>query len=163
MIEYGPRDPRRSDQARRAWLPAAVLIAAAAICTPALADEAKPGDRAPNAWPAPLMLAQAGGAMAPALPSALRQLIGEALRHNPDIAAASHEKDAARHRVSPAGALEDPMFEAGLVNMPISPWRLNREDMTMKMLGISQRLPYPGKRGLREAVAAKDAESVALG
>jgi cobalt-zinc-cadmium efflux system outer membrane protein len=33
----------------------------------------------------------------------------------------------------------------------------------MKMLGVSQRLPYPGKRGLREAVAAKDAESVALG
>lgn len=30
----------------------------------------------------------------------------------------------------------------------------------MKMLGLSQRLPFPGKRGLRREVAAKDAESV---
>ena len=47
--------------------------------------------------------------------------------------------------------------------MPVTPWRLNREDMTIKMLGISQRLPYPGKRALREEVATKNAESVAFG
>ena len=35
--------------------------------------------------------------------------------------------------------------------------------MTIKMLGISQRLPYPGKRALREEVATKNAESVAFG
>ena len=33
--------------------------------------------------------------------------------------------------------------------------------MTMKMLGLSQKLPFPGKRDLRQDVAAKDAESVA--
>lgn len=93
----------------------------------------------------------------------LQALISQAIKANPEIAAAAREKEAAAHRVSPAGALDDPMFEAGLVNVPVTPWRLNREDMTMKMLGVSQRLPYPGKRGLREAVAAKDAESVALG
>jgi outer membrane protein TolC len=31
----------------------------------------------------------------------------------------------------------------------------------MKMLGLSQKFPYPGKRDLRQDVAAKDAESVA--
>jgi len=35
--------------------------------------------------------------------------------------------------------------------------------MTMKMLGVSQKLPYPGKRALREQVAAKDAESAGYG
>ena len=55
------------------------------------------------------------------------------------------------------------MVEAGLLNVPIQPFRLNREDMTMKMLGVSQKLPYPGKRALREQVAAKDAESIGYG
>ncbi len=125
----------------RVWLCAAALALAAANAAFASADEA-------------MMNAPA---------SSLQQLIGEALKNNPEIAAASHEKEAAGHRISPAGALEDPMFEAGLINVPFQSLRLNREDMTMKMLGISQRLPYPGKRGLREAVAAKDAESVAFG
>lgn len=161
---FGSSGPRRFEQSGRAWLSAAVLTAAAAMCSLALAEEAKTTDRAPtgNARSAPLMLAQEAAAVGSALP-ALRQLIDEALKNSPEIAAAAREKEAAAHRVSPAGALEDPMLEAGLVNAPISPLRLNREDMTMKMLGISQRLPYPGKRGLREAVAAKDAESVALG
>jgi outer membrane protein TolC len=34
--------------------------------------------------------------------------------------------------------------------------------MTMTMLGLGQRLPFPGKRGLRRAVAAADAESIDL-
>jgi outer membrane protein TolC len=161
---FGSSGPQRFEQSGRAWLSAAVLTAAAAMCSLALADEAKTTDRAPtgNARSAPLTLAQEAAAVGSALP-VLRQLIDEALKNSPEIAAAAREKEAAAHRVSPAGALEDPMLEAGLVNVPIQPLRLNREDMTMKMLGISQRLPYPGKRGLREAVAAKDAKSVALG
>jgi outer membrane protein TolC len=55
------------------------------------------------------------------------------------------------------------MLEAGVLNAPVQPFRLNREDMTMKMLGVSQKLPYPGKRALREQVAAKDAESAGYG
>ena len=165
MIEFGSRGLQRFGQPRRAWLSATVLTAAAAMCSVALADEAKRNDHAPtaNAWSAPLMFAQAGGAVASAPQAILRQLIDEALKNSPEIAAAAREKEAAGHRVSPAGALDDPMIEAGLISVPIESWRLNREDMTMKMLGISQRLPYPGKRGLREAVAEKDAESVALG
>ena len=55
------------------------------------------------------------------------------------------------------------MVEAGLLNVPIQPFRLNREDMTMKMLGLSQKLPFPGKRALREQVAAKEAETLGYG
>ncbi len=93
----------------------------------------------------------------------LNALVAEALQNNPELGAAVKETEAAGERVRPAGALEDPMLEAGLLNVPIQPFRLNREDMTMKMLGLSQKLPYPGKRALREQVAAKDAETIGYG
>lgn len=90
----------------------------------------------------------------------LQELLEEAARNNPEIRVARSEHEAAQHRVSPAGALDDPMLEAGVVNAPLASQTFRREDMTMKMLGLSQRFPYPGKRGLRQDVAAKDAESV---
>ena len=96
-------------------------------------------------------------------PPGLAVLVAEALQNNPELRAAAKEAQAAAERVRSAGALEDPMLEVGLLNVPIQPWRLNREDMTMKMLGVSQKLPYPGKRALREQLAAKDAESVRYG
>ena len=102
-------------------------------------------------------------AASPAVAPALGTLVAEALRNNPELRAAAKETEAASQRVRPAGALEDPMLEAGLLNVPVQSSRLNREDMTMKMLGLSQKLPYPGKRALREQVAAKDAESLNYG
>ena len=90
----------------------------------------------------------------------LRELLAEAAHNNPEIQAAGNEREAAQQRVLPAGALEDPMLEAGVINAPLASQTFRREDMTMKMLGLSQRFPYPGKRGLRQDVAAKDAESV---
>ena len=103
------------------------------------------------------------GASAPATAPALDALVAEALQNNPELRAAANETAAAGERVRPAGALEDPMLEAGLLNAPIQPWGLNREGMTMKMLGLSQKLPYPGKRALREQAAAKEAESAKYG
>ena len=94
---------------------------------------------------------------------ALKALVSEALTNNPEIKAALNEKEAASQRVSPAGALDDPMLEAGVINAPFASSPFRREDMTMKMLGLSQRLPYPGKRALRREVAAKDAESIEHG
>ena len=94
---------------------------------------------------------------------ALKALVAESLKGNPEILAAHNEAEAARQRIAPAGALDDPMLEAGLINVPTNSWRLNREDMTMKMLGLTQRLPYPGKRALRREVAAQDAKTVEQG
>ena len=107
--------------------------------------------------------ASAGARAAPEEPrdAQLRELIAEAARNSPEIRAAGNERLAAQHRVSPAGALDDPMLEAGVINAPLTSQTFRREDMTMKMLGLSQKLPFPGKRDLRQDVAAKDAESVA--
>ena len=90
-------------------------------------------------------------------------LVAEALRGNPEIQAAKHEQRAAGQRVRSAGALDDPMLEAGVLNVPAPSGSFRREDMTMKMLGLSQKLPYPGKRGLREDVAGKEAELAGYG
>jgi outer membrane protein TolC len=46
-----------------------------------------------------------------------------------------------------------------VINVPTDSFRFDREDMTMKMIGVSQRLPYPGKRSLREHVATRDADA----
>jgi cobalt-zinc-cadmium efflux system outer membrane protein len=92
----------------------------------------------------------------------LQELIAEAARNNPEIRAARNEREAALYRVPPAGALDDPMLEAGVINAPLASQTFRREDMTMKMLGLSQKFPFPGKRDLRQDVAAKDAESVAF-
>lgn len=103
------------------------------------------------------------GRGAPHPPSRLEGLVVEALEMNPEIRAAQWERDAAKQRIRPAGALDDPMLEAGVITLPVPSWSFRREDMTMKMLGLLQKLPFPGKRGLREDVASKQAEVVAYG
>lgn len=92
-------------------------------------------------------------------PTTLAQLLTEATRQNPEILAARARATAAQARIAPAGALEDPMAEFGVVNAPLAPFSLRREDMTMQMIGLSQRLPFAGKRALRRDVARGDAES----
>lgn len=93
----------------------------------------------------------------------LPSLVVEALENNPEIRAALKEREAAQQRIAPAEALDDPMLEAGVINAPLASSPFNREDMTMKMIGLSQRLPFPGKRGLRKEVASKDAEAIEQG
>lgn len=95
-----------------------------------------------------------------AVTSPLPDLVAEALTGNPEIAAARSELEAARARIAPAGAFEDPMLEVGVVNAPLDSLSLRREDMTMKMLGLGQKLPFPGKREIRRDVALLDASGV---
>lgn len=93
----------------------------------------------------------------------LTTLIAETLENNPEIQAALREHTAASQRIAPAEALDDPVLEAGVINAPLASSPFSREDMTMKMIGLSQRFPFPGKRGLRKEVAAEDALSVGYG
>lgn len=104
-----------------------------------------------------LGLAMPAAAQAP--DALLRSLAAEAAENNADVQAARREVEAARHRVSPAAALDDPMLELGVLNVPAESLSLRKEEMTMKMVGIAQRLPYPGKRALRRDVAEKELEA----
>ena len=105
----------------------------------------------------------AAGATPAAIESAppqLAALIAEAIENNPEIAAARSEFEAARQRIAPAGAFEDPMLEVGVIDVPLESLSLRREEMTAKMLGFGQKLPFPGKRDLRRGVATADAEGL---
>ena len=107
------------------------------------------------------LFAGAALAQAPAARDAqLAALVKEAQQNNPDLQAARLGLSAARQRVNPADALDDPMLEFGVVNLPVQSRSFAAEDMTMKMIGLTQRLPFPGKRALRRAAAEREAEAV---
>jgi outer membrane protein TolC len=90
-------------------------------------------------------------------------LVATALAANPRLRAAESQVSAARARIGPAGAWPDPMLMAGIQNLPISrdPGPMaGPEPMTMKMVGASQTIPYPGKTSLRRSVARAEADAV---
>lgn len=105
--------------------------------------------------------------------SDIDSLVAHAVAVNPELRAARSRVDAARARVLPAGIWPDPVIMAGIQNLP-----LGREEpapamhgaptmsasgpdpMTMKMLGVGQTIPYPGKLGLRRLVAEREVEAV---
>ena len=92
----------------------------------------------------------------------LDSLVQTALKVNPDVSAAGARVQAAAAAVPQAGARPDPMLMAGLVNFPVADPGFD-DFMTMKMVGVSQIFPFPGKLGLRaraarHELAAEEAE-----
>ncbi|MGD0625784.1 MAG: TolC family protein [Thermodesulfobacteriota bacterium] len=92
-------------------------------------------------------------------PLKLSALIEEALSKNPDILAAKSKWEVLRERPPQAGSLEDPMVGLGIVNLPTDTFSFRQEDMTMKEVSVTQKVPYPGKRPLRSEMAQKEAEA----
>ena len=85
-------------------------------------------------------------------------LVQEAIERNPKIIAARERYSALKERIPQRSALEDPMIGFGVVNLP-SDFDFNAEDMTMKEISVSQKFPFPGKRGLSEEAAAREADA----
>ncbi|MEW6719678.1 MAG: TolC family protein [Thermodesulfobacteriota bacterium] len=63
-----------------------------------------------------------------------------------------------RNEAIRAGALDDPKLWVGLSNIPVGSWSLREEDMTGKEIGLSQMLPYPGKRDRASRIVEKEKE-----
>lgn len=85
-------------------------------------------------------------------------LAAAAVAANPAIRAARARMTAARARVGPAGLRPDPTLTVGLRDFPLS--RPGFYDtFTMKMVGVSQTIPYPGKLGLQRRAAARELEA----
>jgi len=90
----------------------------------------------------------------------LDNLIQAALSGNPELKASAARWDMFKSRVAQAGALDDPMLTLKIQNALVTdPVNFNRDPMTQKVIGISQQLPYFGKRALREEVAARQADA----
>jgi len=88
----------------------------------------------------------------------LDSLLRAAEASHPSVRGARAHLDAARLRISPAGARPDPTFMAGVQNLPISSPSFTRDEMTMTMVGIGITIPAPGKLALRTRAARGDAQ-----
>jgi cobalt-zinc-cadmium efflux system outer membrane protein len=84
--------------------------------------------------------------------SDLDSLVALATASSPALRAARARVDAARMRIGPAGARPDPMLMAGVQNFPVTDPGF-ADFMTMKMIGVGQTLPFPGKLLLRTLAA----------
>jgi outer membrane protein, heavy metal efflux system len=93
-------------------------------------------------------------------PEGLTSLIDTALANNPDLRASASRWEMFKSRVKQAGSLDDPMLMLKIQNGIVTdPFNFSRDSMTQKVIGISQQIPYFGKRALREEVAAREADA----
>ncbi len=92
-------------------------------------------------------------------PHGLDSLVRLAEVASPALRAAQARLAAARARIRPAGSRSDPMLMAGIVNLPLRQPNFTADEMTMRMVGLGQTIPYPGKLGLQRRAAAYEAEA----
>lgn len=106
-------------------------------------------------------LAFSAAAQAPPASVTLRELTGEAMKNNPEIAAAQKNYEAARQRPTQESSLPDPMISLGYasVGKPLPGFGLGTEPTANIGVMVSQEVPYPGKLKLRGQIASKEAEA----
>lgn len=104
------------------------------------------------------LLATAGIAAAEEPLLHVEPLVQEAIARNPKILAARERHSALKEKIAQVGALDDPMLGFGVVSLPNN-FDFNEEDMTAKELSVSQKFPFPGKRGLSAEAAAQEADA----
>ena len=94
-------------------------------------------------------------------PTPLSQLLAEAGANNPQISAANYSMRAARQMAPQVTTLPDPKFtyQQFSVGSPKPLAGYTNSDFAYIGVGASQELPYPGKLGLRGAVAERDADT----
>jgi outer membrane protein, heavy metal efflux system len=101
--------------------------------------------------------AQAGEA--PAARQSLAEVLAEAVADNPELTADAARWESFVHRARQAGTLDDPMFMLRAQNLLIrDPLAFDRDDTSAKVIGVSQTVPFFGKRALRREAARQTAE-----
>ena len=92
---------------------------------------------------------------------AIADVVAEALRSHPEIAAAEHRYEAARQRPAQERSLPDPMVSAGYNSSgnPLPGAGLGTEPTANIGVMVSQESPYPGKLALRSAMASREADA----
>jgi cobalt-zinc-cadmium efflux system outer membrane protein len=90
----------------------------------------------------------------------LPALVDAALTNNPELKSSQSRWQMFASKAKQASALEDPMFMFKLQNMlGREPFVFNKDPQSAKAIGISQQLPFWGKRALKQEVAQYEAES----
>ena len=93
-------------------------------------------------------------------PENLANLIASALADNPELKSSQSRWQMFVNKSRQTGALDDPMFMFKLQNMVVrNPTSFDKDPQTAKVIGISQQLPFWGKRALKQEVAQHESES----
>ncbi len=93
-------------------------------------------------------------------PENLTALVAAAVANNPELKASESRWQMFASKVKQASSLDDPMVMFKVQNTPArSPFVFNRDPQSARVIGISQQLPFWGKRALRGDVARHEAES----
>ena len=96
----------------------------------------------------------ADDAIAASAPLTLGSILHDLSESNPTLAAKRAMTSAAEERHRSTGAWESPMLEFGVVNVPTS-WDFNEDEMTMKMVGVAQRIPLFGAKKYQGRAAGR--------
>ncbi|MDD2852031.1 MAG: TolC family protein [Desulfuromonadaceae bacterium] len=91
----------------------------------------------------------------------LATLVSAALTNNPELKSSQARWQMFASKAAQASALEDPMLMFKLQNLLVrEPLSLGGNDpTTAKVIGISQQLPFWGKRAIKQEIAQYEAES----
>jgi cobalt-zinc-cadmium efflux system outer membrane protein len=112
------------------------------------------------AAPAAAAPADVAGAAPPDPNTTLAGLVAELEAYNPRLQAARSDVDMRVARIAPAGALPDPTFSIGYMGGLTRPFFPSATTPNAyRQFGVSQDLPYPGKRALRTNIATTDADA----
>lgn len=101
-------------------------------------------------------LAASAQATAPP-PAPIQALVDQALRYNPGLQAQRAKAQAALQVPSQAHALPDPTADVEFMNLSVNHPNLSEALTKSVSVGVSQTLPYPGKRALAKDKAEREA------
>lgn len=88
----------------------------------------------------------------------LPSLRAQVLEQNPEIQAAKDRWRAARARPSQEGSLPDPMINSAYHNESFNRFTQGKSDFAFLRFGAEQEFPFPGKLGLKETIAEREAD-----
>ena len=109
-----------------------------------------------------LLFAGAGPVLAegPPLSTVVQKLVDEAVRNNPDLKMLEAKIEVYGERPPQAESLDNPRVGLSIANLPVDTFRFDQEPMTQKQISLWQKLPFPGKLGLKGDIARKELEVV---
>lgn len=83
----------------------------------------------------------------------LDSLINIALENNPEIKSAEYLHQSTDYKMRASGSLPDPTFTIGVLNLPVNSFSLDETPMSGINLGLSQKIPWPGKLSSQKNLA----------
>jgi len=86
----------------------------------------------------------------------LKSIINKSIELSPKIKMLKAKRDIAYYRIDQKSNLPDPMLTLALANLPTNSFSFDQEAMTGKIIGLTQKFPFPGKLSAMEDYMAID-------